>query len=63
LLIAQGLSFSIANDSIDLPRKVGGTTAIATTHVTDLGKLVKRCRAYYLSASLELDTDGKCTMR
>ncbi|NLP63161.1 nuclear transport factor 2 family protein [Paraburkholderia sacchari] len=56
------LTFSIATDSIDFPRSVTGTDAIAKTLVSDFGERFDRCRTYYVCVEPSLDADGVCIM-
>lgn len=56
------LTFSIATESIDFPRRVNGAAAIAKTLVADFGEKFDRCRTYYLCAGPEVNEDGICTM-
>lgn len=56
------LTFSIATEAIDFPRRVNGAAAIAKTLVTDFGEKFDRCRTYYLCAAPDVNEDGICTM-
>ena len=56
------LSFSIATDDIDFPRRVVGAPAIAKTLVADFGERFERCRTYYVCAEPQVDESGACVM-
>lgn len=56
------LTFEIATDTIDFPRRVNSAAAIAKTLVADFGERFDRCRTYYVSSAPEADADGVCTM-
>ena len=56
------LTFEIATDAIDFPRRVTGAAAIAKTLVADFGERFDRCRTYYVCTAPEADADGVCTM-
>jgi hypothetical protein len=56
------LSFSIATDDIDFPRRVVGAPAIAKTLVADFGERFDRCRTYYVCAEPEVDEGRGCVM-
>ncbi|MFM0123156.1 MULTISPECIES: hypothetical protein [unclassified Paraburkholderia] len=56
------LTFSIATDDIDFPRRVIGAPAIAKTLVADFGERFDRCRTYYVCAEPQVDEGRVCSM-
>ncbi|MFM0550626.1 hypothetical protein P0D69_06550 [Paraburkholderia sediminicola] len=56
------LTFSIATDDIDFPRRVLGASAIAKTLVSDFGERFDRCRTYYVCAEPLVDEGRTCSM-
>jgi SnoaL-like domain len=56
------LTFSIATDDIDFPRRVLGAAAIAKTLVADFGERFDRCRTYYVCTEPQLDESQTCSM-
>jgi hypothetical protein len=56
------LTFSIATDDIDFPRRVFGAPAIAKTLVADFGERFDRCRTYYVCAEPQVDEGRVCSM-
>jgi hypothetical protein len=56
------LTFSIATDDIDFPRRVLGAPAIAKTLVADFGERFDQCRTYYVCAEPQVDEGRVCSM-
>jgi len=52
------LTFSIATDSIDFPRRVAGIDAITRTLVVDFADRFSRCKTFYVCESPPKDTDN-----
>src|SRR5215468_4941281 len=52
------LTFSIATDSIDFPRRVAGIEAITRTLVVDFAARFSRCKTFYVCESPPTETDN-----
>src|SRR5262245_22216756 len=52
------LTFSIATDSIDFPRRVAGIDAITRTLVVDFAARFSRCKTFYVCESPPKETDN-----
>ncbi|HXX02276.1 MAG TPA: hypothetical protein VEJ00_13760, partial [Candidatus Acidoferrales bacterium] len=50
------LTFSIATDSIDFPRRVAGRDAITRTLVVDFAARFSRCKTFYVCESPPRET-------
>lgn len=51
------LTFSIATDSIDFPRRVAGIDQITNTLIVDFAAKYNRCKTFYVCESQPLETD------